>query len=1257
MPVGRLVGSFTHSPITAARKLIKIATMSAAGSTIRPKSVGLHFLLQPTIRAMGTSISYLVTVRPPGAYERSAAASVQVVSWYRAKIIPSPYLFRQLGRHDPSAILDAGELDLDPMTLNELENKNSRKITLEVNIDLEALPCCTRKMNCENEDLSLTSTNMEPRPASSLISCFQCRFCGRMFTYGKNARRHERMTCTNRPFLAMKHYDNRHMQLYIKEEWIMPINGFSPYTPSAVMATSLAPSISTSEADITCFFSSRTFISNRSILGKKDGGRMTSQHGGPWLHLRRSTPLAVNQLFPTIISMKKTSFMKTKRVHSSLYFATPGLTKHNLKTGIRPEQTRNITNRHEYDIMRANSLSHWLRKALGTGILSDWLLSRHELVLYWLVRRLANLQRQGAGNEVEMEQQRSAMKYPESTHRTGPLSTRGRGRVLARLRAFEPRLTGFGSGRGHHRIFTRGSRVGRCRSSVGFSRGSPVFPPLSFRRCAILILLHPKPNRSNRKGSGVEIKLIMRNGKEEGIIGPSYDAMAKTSKSSITLESLSFAYWLVRSSEAFVQNSSTPNCTTASCSRLAHSYEGRPQTTAIQSKRKEKRPRGGRGLSGRYLPFLVTIISLVRHWNLVQRSRSSREMCSSRSVGSPLQRPAVISDSTADRMCDCAMQAAVRGAPDALPRPNTPTATSPQPSLTCSLTNIISINYLHFDIIRHEITKHENPGVTRPGIEPVPLVTHTEASGATVAERLARSPPIKANRVQSPAGGNSAGRCCWSAGPLGDLPFPPSLHSGAFPYPLQSTFIGSRDLAVRSRLNLFTHSEASRTRSSSAEMKGRGKREIPEKIRQPTASSGTIAKIRTRITLVEGEQANRSATVAPNKVYIRGIAYCLIETQAEHGHYVDLVITVPYCLFHIPAQEPYHVCTRKYFTLTVFVSWYAVKLETLICSRGISLGGVVVVLLVFHPGEPGVFPGGVAPGFSHVGIFASRNFHSWEFLHVGIFACGNRDGRCRWSADFLGDVPFPPPPPTRPALASRCCSSNHLRSSQKRRGFTPMQPPMEKQRRLNGTEKFAVDQSLMMTGQTDRHLPAFQVWLGNALSVLGMLRRIHRSTNVMGTGIAAHANKITSQASKLLELRPPVCVWQPTRQLVAPPIENLLQHASANQTRGPFTALHAANGRTGTPTSEEPPRDFPRHRAGLFSSGPFPKTDPAFVPPQDDVIGAFRSEVKRRELGGSKQRVGSSAGMKGLGKLEIPEINSLTNSIFRHDSHIGKSGN
>ncbi|KAJ8877790.1 hypothetical protein PR048_022246 [Dryococelus australis] len=78
-------------------------------------------------------------------------------------------------------------------------------------------------------------------------------------------------------------------------------------------------------------------------------------------------------------------------------------------------------------------------------------------------------------------------------------------------------------------------------------------------------------------------------------------------------------------------------------------------------------------------------------------------------------------------------------------------------------------------------------------------------SGATVAKRLARSPPTKANMVQSPAGGNRAGRCCWSAGFLGALPFP-HLFILAPLHIYHDNLIGSQDLAVQSHSNLFTHS-------------------------------------------------------------------------------------------------------------------------------------------------------------------------------------------------------------------------------------------------------------------------------------------------------------------------------------------------------------------------------------------------------------------------------------------------------------------
>ncbi|KAJ8882931.1 hypothetical protein PR048_014770 [Dryococelus australis] len=60
--------------------------------------------------------------------------------------------------------------------------------------------------------------------------------------------------------------------------------------------------------------------------------------------------------------------------------------------------------------------------------------------------------------------------------------------------------------------------------------------------------------------------------------------------------------------------------------------------------------------------------------------------------------------------------------------------------------------------------------------------------------------------------GNPAGRCRWSVGFLGDLPFPQPFHSGAAPYSPRFTPIGSQDLNVKSRPKLFTRSLISASR-------------------------------------------------------------------------------------------------------------------------------------------------------------------------------------------------------------------------------------------------------------------------------------------------------------------------------------------------------------------------------------------------------------------------------------------------------------
>ncbi|KAJ8898396.1 hypothetical protein PR048_003756 [Dryococelus australis] len=77
---------------------------------------------------------------------------------------------------------------------------------------------------------------------------------------------------------------------------------------------------------------------------------------------------------------------------------------------------------------------------------------------------------------------------------------------------------------------------------------------------------------------------------------------------------------------------------------------------------------------------------------------------------------------------------------------------------------------------------------------------NTRSLGATVAERLSRSPPTKANRVQYPARSHvgiapvdAAGRRVFS----GISRFPPHFHSGTAPCSPRFTLIGSQDLDIK----------------------------------------------------------------------------------------------------------------------------------------------------------------------------------------------------------------------------------------------------------------------------------------------------------------------------------------------------------------------------------------------------------------------------------------------------------------------------
>ncbi|KAJ8873856.1 hypothetical protein PR048_024692 [Dryococelus australis] len=80
---------------------------------------------------------------------------------------------------------------------------------------------------------------------------------------------------------------------------------------------------------------------------------------------------------------------------------------------------------------------------------------------------------------------------------------------------------------------------------------------------------------------------------------------------------------------------------------------------------------------------------------------------------------------------------------------------------------------------------------------------------AAVAERLYRSPPTRANRVQSPAGWESCRTMPlvggFSRGGGGDLPFPSPFSFQCCSILTSITFIGSQDFDVKSSPDIFTH--------------------------------------------------------------------------------------------------------------------------------------------------------------------------------------------------------------------------------------------------------------------------------------------------------------------------------------------------------------------------------------------------------------------------------------------------------------------
>ncbi|KAJ8894227.1 hypothetical protein PR048_006839 [Dryococelus australis] len=172
-------------------------------------------------------------------------------------------------------------------------------------------------------------------------------------------------------------------------------------------------------------------------------------------------------------------------------------------------------------------------------------------------------------------------------------------------------------------------------------------------------------------------------------------------------------------------------------------------------------------------------------------------------------------------------------------------------------------------------------------------------------------------------------------------------------------------------------------------MKGRGKREIPEKTRRPTASSGTIPKCENRVTL-HGLNQDR----------LGGRDVLVVRLLAPHQ---DKQASVPSGAapgFSHLGIVPDDASSRRVFSGISRFSRPFIFHFTPIGSRWptLSCGGRAVRLLASHQGGHGSIPGRVTPGFSQVGIepddAAGRRIFSGIFHFSSPYLIVNQQPTC-----------------------------------------------------------------------------------------------------------------------------------------------------------------------------------------------------------------------------------------------------------------------
>ncbi|KAJ8878425.1 hypothetical protein PR048_019003 [Dryococelus australis] len=212
--------------------------------------------------------------------------------------------------------------------------------------------------------------------------------------------------------------------------------------------------------------------------------------------------------------------------------------------------------------------------------------------------------------------------------------------------------------------------------------------------------------------------------------------------------------------------------------------------------------------------------------------------------------------------------------------------------------------------------------------------------------------------------GIGAGRCCWSAGFLGDLPLPPSLHYGIAPYSHRFTLIGSQDLDIKSLPNLSTPLSGAIFADSTKKVSGRIK-PIFALRKYRALSPPLLGGIQSSFQVFEAVERLNSVAKCVKYTFLQRA-----ELRKEH----TLETKVRY-VTHVRKTIPKHSSIAKNcFYEALFLEIYA-------SARGPGVGSSVLLAVACC----GISPIGWAAGWQ-----ASYHDADWRMTFRDNAACQNR---------------------------------------------------------------------------------------------------------------------------------------------------------------------------------------------------------------------------------------------------------------------------